>query len=194
MAQASAENRQLAAIVAKAFGYARPEVQRYFDDGETYHVDIAQAADSPWPGVTSHGTLGLSDHPLIDNGTEFPARCELVGACATGYKFFANIMATCAFNIMKQRWFACPGRLFPDVVSMYYPAFPMRHIMFQEPFPWDGALDTAELPAKTVAWLLVMPVSDAEMQYALSAGPDALGDVFKHEQIDIFDLERPSVI
>jgi antitoxin YqcF len=194
MAQASAENRQLAAIVAKAFGYARPEVRRYWDDGETYRVDIAQAADSPWPGVTSHGTLGLSDYPLIDEGKEFPARCELVGACATGYKLFPNVIATCSFNIMKQHWFACPGRIFEDVVAMYYPSFPMRHVMFSEPFPWDDALPTTELPGKMVAWLLVVPVSDAEMQYARSSGPEALRDVFKREEIDIFDLERRSVL
>jgi hypothetical protein len=194
MAQASPENRQLAAVVAKAFGYARPEVRRYWDDGETHHIDIAQAADSPWPGVTSHGTLGLSDYPLMDNGIEFPARCELVGACATGYKLFSNVMATCAFNIIKDHWFACPGRIFPDVVAMYYPNFPMRHVMFHEPFPWEDALIPTELPAKTVAWLLAMPVSEGEMRYAESSGADALGDVFKREQIDIFDLERPSVL
>jgi len=194
MAQASDENRQLAAIVAKAFGYARPQVRRYFDDGETNRIDIAQAADSPWPGVTSHGTLGLSDYPLIDEGYEFPARCELVGACSTSYKLFPNIMATCAFNIMKQKWFVYPGRIFPDIVSVYYPASPMKHVMFHEPFPWDDALTATELPGKTVAWLLVMPVSEAEMQYANAAGADALGDVFKREQIDFFNLERPSVL
>ncbi len=194
MAQASAENRQLAAIVAKAFGYARPEVRRYWDDGENYRIDIAQAADSPWPGVTSHGTLGLSDCPLVDDGKEFPARCELVGACATGYKLFPNIMATCAFNIMKKQWFACPGRVFEGAVSMYYPNFPTKHVMFYEPFPWDDALPATELPGKTVGWLLVMPVSEAETQFARSEGLEALGDVFKREQVDVFDLERQSVI
>lgn len=194
MTQASEENRQLAGIVAKAFGYARPTVRRYFDDGETHRVDIAQADDSPWPGVTSHGTLGLSDYPLIDDGVEFPLRCELVGACAASYKLFPNIMATCAFNIMRQKWFVSPGRLFPDVVAVYYPASPMKHVMFLEPFPWDDALTAAELPGKTVAWLLVIPVSDAEMQYGQSAGADALRDVFKREQIDFFNLERPSVL
>jgi antitoxin YqcF len=194
MAQASEENRQLAAIVAKAFGYARPQVRRYFDDDETSRVDIAQAADSPWPGVTSYGTLGLSDSPLIDNGREFPARCELVGACATSYKLFPNMMATCAFKVMNQKWFVYPSCFFPDIVSVYYPASPMKHVMFHDPFPWDDALTTAELPGKTVAWLLVMPVSDAELEYARSAGAGALSDIFKREQIDFFNLERPSVL
>jgi antitoxin YqcF len=194
MAPASAENRELAAMVATAFGHARPHVRRYWDDAESHHIDIAQVTDSPAPGTTSHGTLGLSDYPLIENGAEYPVRCELVGTCASAFDFFPNILATSAFNIMTRQWFAAPGRIFPDVVAMYYPSFHVRHVMFCDPFPWDEDLTTAEFPAKTVAWLLAVPVTEAERDYALSSGPHALVEVFVREQMDLFDLKRPSVV
>jgi antitoxin YqcF len=144
--------------------------------------------------VTSYGTVGLSDYPLLDRGTEYPARCELVGACASRYQRFGNIISSCAFNIMKDQEFAYPGRIFGRVVAMYYRSLQMRHVMFTQPFPWDEELGTAELPGKTVAFLLAVPISDAELQYARSFGAGALGDAFEREQIDIFDLERHSVV
>jgi hypothetical protein len=194
MAPASAENRELAIMVAKAFGGATPVVRRYWDEGESHHVDIAHVDDSPWTGVTSLGTLGLSDHPLMDNGSEYPARCELVGASNANYRFFPNIVATCAFNILKNKRFACPGRIFGNVVAMYYPDYQVRHVMFWDPFPWENHLMTVEFPRKTVAWLLVVPISESEMEYARSSPPGALEDLFRRYQVDMFDLERTSVI
>jgi antitoxin YqcF len=194
MEKASAENRQLAKTVARAFGGGRPDVRRYWDADESHHIDITQVSETPSRGVTSYGTLGLSDYPLMDNGREYPARCELVGACASTYERFDNIISTCAFNIIKDQEFAYAGRIFPEVVTMYYPSLQMRHVMFTKPFLWEDELQSVELPGKTVAWLLAVPVSHAEMQYARSSGPNALEDVFVREQIDIFDLGRPSVI
>jgi len=194
MPPASAENRELATMVARAFGHARPQVKRYWDDDESHHVDIAYVTDSPTPGITSHGTLGLSDYPLIDGGAEYPVRCELVGTCASAFDLFPNILATSAFNIMTRQWFVSPGRIFPDVVAMYYPSFHVRHVMFYDPFLWDEDLTTAEFATKTVAWLMALPVTDAERDYALSSGPLALVEVFARDQMDLFDLKRSSVL
>jgi antitoxin YqcF len=155
---------------------------------------LHSVSDSPCQAVTSYGTVGLSDYSLLDRGTEYPGRCELVGACASTYQRFGNIISSCAFNIMKDQEFAYPGRIFGRVVAMYHRSLQMRHVMFTQPFLWDEELGTAELPGKTVAFLLAVPISDAELQYARSFGAGALGDVFEREQIDIFDLERHSVV
>lgn len=189
----SDSNRRLARIVAGAFGRA-PRVPRYWDEDKTHHVDIAQLSDSPEVGLTSYSTLGLSDWPLMDGGTEYPVRAELVGGCATRYDLFPNMLSTAAFNIMKDRWFAYPGRIFPDITAMYYPTSAMHHIMFVEPFLWEDSFDVQELPDKTVAWLLVIPISDGEMQYARQNDPDALEDLLEEKEVDIFDLERESVV
>lgn len=189
VAQVSAANKQLAR--ADGFG-RRPQVTRFRDEHETSRVDIAEAADSPVPGVTSYATLGLSDWPLMDDGQEYPARVEFLGAAASAYDQFANVISTAALNVIKDRWFVYPGRIFPNVVATYYPAFVMKHLLFLPPFLWD--FQTQEFPDKTVAWLLAVPVSENEMQYARTNGPDALEELFEHKQIDLFDLERPSVV
>jgi len=192
VAQASAANKQLARTVADRFGQ-RPRITRFRDEHETRWVDIAQATDSPVAGVTSYATLGLSDWPLMDDGQEYPVRVEFLGACAGSYNQFANVLSTAAFNVIKDDWFVYPGRIFPDVVAMYYPAFPMKHLLFVPPFLWEESFSTQEFPDKTVAWLFAVPISEDEMQYARIDGADALEELFEHKQIDVFDLERTSV-
>jgi hypothetical protein len=77
---------------------------------------------------------------------------------------------------------------------MYYPASEMRHVLFVEPFLWDKKFKVQELPDKTVAWLLMVPISEAEMQYARQNGSDALGDILEEKEVDIFDLKRASTL
>jgi antitoxin YqcF len=105
----------------------------------------------------------------MHNDTEHAARCELVGACASTYGRLGNVISTHAINIMKDQEFAHAGRIFTGVVVMYYPSLQMRHVMFTEPFLWEEDLKTAYLSGKTVAWLLAVPVSDAELEYARSS-------------------------
>ena len=48
------------------------------------------------------------------------------------------------------------------------------------------------LATKTVAWLLAVPITDAEAAYAGQHGAEALEDLFERAQIDLFDLDRDS--
>jgi antitoxin YqcF len=118
---------------------------------------------------------------------------EFLGACASAYDQFANVVSTAALNVIKDQWFVYPGRIFPGAVATYYPDFTMKHLLFVPPFLWDELVQTQEFPDKTVAWLLAVPISENEMRYASTNGPDALEELFEQEQIDAFDLERPSV-
>ena len=62
------------------------------------------------------------------------------------------------------------------------------------PFLWDETLRTLTLRDKRVAWLLAVPISDAELRYDERKGPDALESLFENQHIDVFDISRPSVV
>jgi hypothetical protein len=47
---------------------------------------------------------------------------------------------------------------------------------------------------KTVAWLLAVPISDAEAQLRAERGSDALETRFEEAEIDIFNPNRHSVV
>src|SRR5262249_46838529 len=95
----SAENKAIAKHVLNAFG-GTPIVQAYHHDTQQLSVDLLRCSDRPWRGVSSYSTIGLSDYPMLKDGSEFPVRLELAGACATVNQFFANILASAAFRIM----------------------------------------------------------------------------------------------
>jgi antitoxin YqcF len=188
----SASNRTIARTAAAAFG-GKPSVTRYWDDNHHSSVDILACLDQPTEGVTSYATLGLSDTPLLQDGAEFPVRVELLGACAGNVDFFPNVLSTAAFYVINDRLFCQPGAIFPRVVEMYDPEITMKHLMFVSPFVWGDAPQTLELPDKTVAWLLAVPISDGERHYAETNGAEALEDLFEQAQVDVFDIDREPV-
>lgn len=192
MSTVSASNRTIAHTAAAVFG-GSPKVTQYWDDDEASAVDLLACADQPTGGVTSYATIGLSDTPLVQDGDEFPVRVEFLGACASNVDFFPNVLSTAAFYVINDGLFVQPGAVFQRVVEMYDPELPMKHLMFVSPFLWGDAPNTLELPDKTVAWLLAVPISEAERAYADEHGSDALEDLFAEHDIDIFDIERPSV-
>jgi hypothetical protein len=92
---------------------------------------------------------------------------------------------------MKSGRRCAPGIVHPDAVRLYRPAAALAHVLFVPPFLWPLATQT--FPAKTVAWLLAVPISDGELAYARGRGAAALERAFEDRQIDVFDLDRRPV-
>jgi hypothetical protein len=64
-----------------------------------------------------------------------------------------------------------------------------------DPFPWPSLQESLDLPDRKVSWLMAIPISDAEYEYAQEKGPGALEDLLvKEHEIDVADLIRPSVV
>lgn len=171
---------------------AQPQVSRYWDEPERTSVDIAVCENSPWEGITGVGTLGLSEHSL--GFAPLDLRVELVGAFPASAIEFPNLVSTCAFNIIKEGWPARPGGLHPNVMAMYDLSSTLHHVMLVDPFLWEDGPATLELPQRTIAWLMIVPISESELRFAETAGPDALSGLFEQHSIDIVDLNRVPVV
>lgn len=190
----SSQQKVLAAHTALAMGVEKPPIFRYWDENRQNSVCVLEAADRPQDEVTAYATIGLSDHPLMFQGREFDTRVELVGACGSAFPGFANVLATAAFCVINSGWFCAPGIIFPDVVSMYKVSATLSDIYFAHPFLWEEELKSTLIGDRRVAWLLAVPVSKAESAYAQSYGPEQLEARFAEMDIDIYDLNRASVI
>jgi len=193
MSSITKDNKAIAMKVAKAFG-GKPSVQRFWDEGDKNFVDILQCLDRPQDGIISYSTIGLSDAPLYNDGNEYPARLEIVGACGGGFASFNNALATAAFCVINSKWFCYPGAIFSDILSMYNMSSSMKHLFFVPPFLWEKSLETMAIGNKSVAWLMAIPISNEERTFSEKYDPGALEDLFEEKQIDIFDLERQSVV
>lgn len=189
----SSSNKAIAKKLATAFG-GKASVASYRDEAEKSSVAILTCRDAPQEHVNSYATVTLANHPILQDGREFPARVELVAACEAAATGFENVLSTCAFNVINDGWFVGPGVVFPDVLSMYGLSDTLAHVIFVSPMLWDGQVTTTTVEGRTLAFLQAIPISEAEYRFAETRGPDALEDLFERRQIDVFDIDRVSVV
>ncbi|MDR3613900.1 MAG: suppressor of fused domain protein [Candidatus Obscuribacterales bacterium] len=194
MRQISELRRAVGKHVMSAFSIAKPSVREFWDDKRTSVVDILMMTDNPQSGVNSYATIGLSESPMLRDGKEFPTRLELVGACGSAFRDMDKVLATAAFCVINSDWFCAPGIIFPDVMDMYGLSTTMSDIYFSQPFLWEDKLHSTTIEGKTVAWLLAVPVSKRETEFAREHGSNELEKLFERQDIDIFDYNRVSVV
>jgi hypothetical protein len=179
--------------VVEAFG-KRPKITAFWDEGNRYSVAIAAATDVPQESITSYSTVNLSDWPMYVDGEEYQTRVEIAGAAPVEETQFHNAVSTAAFCVIKDKWACMPGAIFPDVLSMYHISVTMKHVMFAEPFLWHGLEESIQLPDRLVTWVMMVPISDSEYEYAKERGGAALDELLGQRQVDIFDLQRKPVV
>ena len=189
----SSDNKVIAKTLATAFG-VKPSVAKYWDDAHEASVDLLKCANPVETEVINYGTIGLSDRPLLQDGQEFPVRIEIIGAAYSQFDDFPNILASAAFYILRTGWFCSPGAVLRNAVESYRPDDAMKHLLFTSPTLWQDNLTTLTFEAKKVAWLMAVPISEAEKDYKDQHGADALEDLFEEHQIDVLDLTRKSVV
>jgi antitoxin YqcF len=187
--------KDLAHRLRDLFG-GTPKVWRYRDDDDVEWVDILSSDDRPQPGLTSYATLGMSRFDNeVTTADDVPIRVELVAACQSEFTAMANVLATCAFNVASGKFSITPDVIIPDAIRVNDDTVPMKHALLTTPFLWgDGQPETITEPDTVIAFLQVVPVGDDEFEFARENGVDALTDRYEERQIDIFDINRPSVV
>jgi antitoxin YqcF len=184
--------KSIARREATVFG-GTPAVTRHWDDDERRWVDVLRCVDRPDEGLTSWATIGASQYDNRVSNAAGPLRVEFVGACASAWPTYANMLVTCALNVASGDYSATPGIIMPGVVAMYEKSVTTRHMLLTDPFLWDGEFPSLSGDDYSVAWLMGVPVTDAEFEFAGAEGVDALEELFSAAEIDVFDLDRPSV-
>ncbi len=183
----------VARAVMTAVG-GQPTVDRYFDAGDAHWVDVMHWHDRPQPGLETHSTLSLHRAPNLLEGTDI--RVEIAGVAASSAVEFVNLLSTAAFFVIKDRWLCAPGVVFPDLIGRYYPGLSsrLRHLLFVEPFPWQGLSKVSVAPGLDVHWLMAMAISEGERQYLNDRGYDELEALFTDREVPYFDLGRESMV
>ena len=193
MPEISESNRIVARKVVEVFG-KRPKITTYWDDDHRYSVDLAAVPDSPQEWITSYSTVNLSDWPMFVDGREHQTRVEIAAAAPSEVEGFGNAVSTAAFFVIRSKRSCEPGAIFPDVLSMYQLSKTMQHVLITEPFLWDGFAESLELADRLVTWVMMVPISDSEYEYAKAKGSQALDKLLGEREIDAYDLERKPVV
>ncbi|PTU73462.1 suppressor of fused domain protein [Pseudomonas mangrovi] len=182
--------RELGRALRSAFGL-ETKVVRFADDDGAYNCFIVSGQDCPAIGVSSYASVGLSSRDQRA-GTEV-VNVEVVAACASATPYVDNLVASCVFESVKNGANITYGAHIENILVQYGISKTLKHVAFVAPFPWRG-LGNFTVDGQSVHCLLMLPISDAEKDHLVEFGIDALENLFNEKQIDIFDIQRPSVI
>ncbi|MBF0788313.1 MULTISPECIES: suppressor of fused domain protein [unclassified Streptococcus] len=169
-----------------------PKVDRFYNSNKSQFIDIFQSQDRPINTINTLATIGLSmysiDRKFLDKSE---LRVEFIAASPRENLLFANVLATCSFNIISGEYTCSPGTVFPNIIERYFENCNMKHIMFVPPFLWN--IEDLIFDDRTVTWLMAVPISDKELDYLRNNGSDKLEQLFEIQQIDFYDLNRPDI-
>jgi hypothetical protein len=104
-----------------------------------------------------------------------------------------NVLSTIGFYVMKDGWKIAPGVVFEEMISMYIPDSPTRHVVFLPPFQWGSEMACIQLASKTVFPLLAIPITQSEMEMIYRDGSDVLENRWVETDCDVLDWSRASV-
>jgi antitoxin YqcF len=170
---------------------------KFWDEDNKNQVEIMTALNCPQDNLVTYSTIGLSNYPLLHQGNETGIGVEIVGACAKRFEDFAAVISTLAFCIINSKWFCAPGVIFPAVVAAHGLSQTLSDIYFMPPFLWGDGFNEAKkitMDGKRLTWLQAVPISRAEANFAQDNGPLKLEELLEKNQVDIFNLQRSSVI
>lgn len=188
---ASQENKALANYLRSRLS-PHVTVQRFHDSRNVNSIDVLSAPNTPKAGVEAYATVNFSDHSIDAMVDGVPLRVELLMAAYPRFGDAVKMLCSCAFNRINAGLVIGPDLIYANVVKTYMPKSPMTSVMLVAPFSWT--METQHFPSKVVAWLQLLPISDAETQFAANNSPDELQDLLERSGIDAFDLNRRSVL
>ncbi len=189
----SSDTKLIARHAIGTFG-APPSVWRFTCEREDFSLDIGGCMDRPLPGVVSYTTIGLSDTDVV-TGSAPPSHLELAAACARGSALVSQYPgrggdAAHPPRPASGRPEVKPGDAVRDVIAEFYPRDGVKHLYLTSPFLWGQRLQALRGEAKSIAWLLAVPVTSDELRYLEAQGGDGLEPLYRQRRIDMYSLGR----
>ena len=166
-------------------------------ENDTFYVAIARVEDYPEAGMVTMSTIGASNAPIYkDDGSIYKdTRVEFIASCKSGQEDdLSEALFRAAAYVGKVKGFACPGIFLHNLFGMFRPATSVPHALLTSPFAYDGLGKPSEFAGRIVSWLLVLPVSASEIDYAQQHSSDALETVFEEQDIEWESLDRTPAI
>jgi hypothetical protein len=150
------------------------------------------SSETQYSEVDIYSTIGLSE---VDIGLESDSKTvgvELISIGDKGDELNANILASVAFELMDTKdcfW----GKIISNAISQYDEKYDCKHVILLTPAFWEK-YQQYETEDKIVAWLLLVPISNAEKLYIESNGVEAFEHILTQQKADITDRKRQSFI
>ncbi|GAA4989089.1 hypothetical protein HD597_007806 [Nonomuraea thailandensis] len=164
------------------------------DDSTPAHVQVIRfAPNSPFTGVTTWSTLGLSHHHL-GQGNGQGLHQELVMHLPTDRQ--PDNVAGVLFQVAEELIERGQGLARGEVIGPRGPLFArgeMTALAAAPPVYLPGPFAVCDTPAARIVLTWLVPLTEAEARFAHAHGWHALEDVFVAQDPDLTDIERAGV-
>lgn len=187
-------DRAIAKYLAAAFQCTHPNVRRMWDDREQHSIDVLTASDSPARGTNALATIGLSAHTVHIEKQPLQFGVELLAVGFDPTDELRRMLASTAFDIFVSHHSVSPGTLLENAVARIDPCSPVPHAALADPFLWGDSFNSREFGTRTVAWLMFVPLTEAEFQFASKKGFELLSTRLQSARAEVANLQRASVV
>lgn len=177
---------------SRQFIGGKSEVYAYYNSSKSKSIDIMISSETQYSEVNIYSTIGLSELNIGLESNNKTVGVELICIGDKGDELNANILASVAFKLMDMKdcfW----GKIIPDAISQYDIKHDCKHVILLTPAFWNK-YQQYETEDKIVAWLLLVPISNAEKLYIESNGVEAFEHILAQQKADITDRKRQSFV
>lgn len=160
-----------------------PSVSKWFDERETTSLDIL-SIKGDGKVCASIGLMDVDHNPpteLLMDSTDETIKLE-------------NLISMASFFIVKNGWKVKPGAVFEDLVKEYHPELSLKHLLFLPQFRWGETLSRVDLCDRTIYPLLVIGITDSELNYIRNNGLEELERIWLKNNVDVFNWHRGTCI
>lgn len=178
-------------LMRQALGAYSARTYRHASDASR-SIDVARFGDVPEHGLTTYGSVGLSNVEWPDGRP----RLEVLLATAHDVAAAPWIVANAVFHVMDSGFYPQPGTMVRDLVAVIHAgelSQRLPHAYFSVPRRWGLRLPLDEGPPP-ITLTMVVPVSEAEYQYWKTHGDQALEAKFAAASMEPADLKRASIV
>jgi antitoxin YqcF len=160
---------------------------------DSRRTDIVTVENSPRAGVNSYSTIGLSVIPIGFLSGAVYLGAELTAVAGAKFDRYIDVLAVCVTAILESKQRLFPGAVCKDAFKDVYPDAAVKHLIFDTPQGWESDLLTLDLGVRQAAWLMAIPVTDAELNLYSDNETGELQERFDNLHTDLADFDRPSV-
>ena len=185
-------NNKKIAIFERDFIGGTPRVERFENENGNRSVDVLSVSDGTLKNRTVYATIGLHKTDLGLSVRGVPLRAELILAAKAENDLNKNMIASAAFSGMESGSLK-PGTIIHDIIGEYIKDTEVKHFVCMSPVFWK---DYRPLKGEdeTVAWLQLVPITEAELAFIEKNGLDAFDRHLEEKKIDVTRFKRKSSV
>ena len=174
----------------KAFAGNDTIMEAIPDSGERIQVLKTSHPD----GVTYLGSIGgflrQMQSPFF---VERNLRVELISAVSSGYEdLMSSVLVSMVSRMSDPTCEYKPETVISNVISL--DGSEMKHVYLCDPFLWENGLPSISVDGYTIAFLHVLPISDAEVRFLAEFGAQEFENNLEARNVAYYDLGRCSSV